>query len=139
MQYDDDDVALAACAAIIIGCVSRRRRRPRRFWVRPSLKNGRQKYRTNDFINDLLQDEADDLNLEYRKDVGFTNYFRMNRSDFELLLGMVGPKISKENTNLREAIPASERLAVTLRFLATGDSYYYPSFFLAYFCPPRTS
>lgn len=27
------------------------------------------------------------------------------------------------NTNYREAITARERLAITLRFLATGDSY----------------
>lgn len=125
-MLDDEDVALTASAAIIIGfCAFQRRcRRPRRFWVRPSIVNGRRKYRASDFMKDLLLDEADELNLEYRNDVGFTNFFRMKRSDFELLLKLVQPKISKTNTKFREAIPASERLAVTLRFLATGDSYH---------------
>ena len=35
----------------------------------------------------------------------------------------MSPIIAKKNTQLREAIPAGERLAVTLRFLATGETY----------------
>jgi hypothetical protein len=47
----------------------------------------------------------------------------MFSTDFEYLLQKIGPSISKENTNWRECIPPKIRLAVTLRFLATGDSY----------------
>ncbi|XP_030758852.1 protein ANTAGONIST OF LIKE HETEROCHROMATIN PROTEIN 1-like [Sitophilus oryzae] len=47
----------------------------------------------------------------------------MSVTDFEYLLNSVGPKIAKRNTNYRDAIPPHERLAVTLRFLAAGDSY----------------
>ena len=47
----------------------------------------------------------------------------MTASDFKLLLQLIGPSIKKQDTNMREAIPISTRLAVTLRFLATGDSY----------------
>lgn len=103
-MVDDDDVALAASAAIIIGFAAfqRRCRRPRRFWVRPSLINGRRKYRASDFMEDLLQDETDELNLEYRNDVGFTNFFRMKRSDFEFLLKLVEPKISKKIPRLEK-------------------------------------
>jgi hypothetical protein len=43
----------------------------------------------------------------------------------EELLHIVGPKIHKLDTTMREAIPASERLMVTLRFLATGTFSYY--------------
>ena len=35
----------------------------------------------------------------------------------------ISPKIAKQNTRWRDSIPAKVRLAVTLRFLATGDSY----------------
>jgi hypothetical protein len=48
----------------------------------------------------------------------------MTVSDFELLLQMIGPSIKEQETYMREAIPISTRLAVTLRFLATGDSYH---------------
>ena len=75
-------------------------------------------------MKDLLLDNMDDLNLEYRCGCGFKNFFQMKRSDFEVLLNLIAPKIKKEDTSFRRAISANERLAVTLRFLATGDSYH---------------
>ncbi|CAK1578597.1 unnamed protein product [Parnassius mnemosyne] len=53
----------------------------------------------------------------------FENFHRMSLTDFNYLLSKVLPLISKQDTHLREAIPAKIRLAVTLRFLATGDSF----------------
>lgn len=53
----------------------------------------------------------------------FHNFCRMSYTDFELLLQKVGPIISKKDTKWRDSIPAKVRLAVTLRFLASGDSY----------------
>ena len=38
-------------------------------------------------------------------------------------LSLVGLKIVKMDTRFRAAVPVQERLAVTLRFLATGDLY----------------
>ena len=46
----------------------------------------------------------------------------MSPERFEHLLSLVGPVIMKEDTNFRKAISASERLMLTLRFLASGDS-----------------
>jgi hypothetical protein len=51
--------------------------------------------------------------------MGFRNFTRMTPSDFEELLEKVGGKISKCDTRFRETIPASIRLVVTLRFLAS--------------------
>nr|XP_023017923.1 protein ANTAGONIST OF LIKE HETEROCHROMATIN PROTEIN 1-like [Leptinotarsa decemlineata] len=119
----DYDVAMSAMAVVILALNQPPKRR-QRFWIRPSLRRGRQLYRASELMKYLILDEEYPLNLEYRNDVGFTNFFRMQRSDFQMLLNKVGPKISKKNTSYRDAIPASERLAVTLRFIATGDSYH---------------
>ena len=48
----------------------------------------------------------------------------MSTEDFENLICLIGPAIHKQNTNWRTAISVTERLALTLRFLATGDSYH---------------
>lgn len=52
----------------------------------------------------------------------FKNYVRMDRNEFEKLLELVGP-IVKKDTKLRNSISPADQLAVTLRFLATGDSF----------------
>lgn len=36
---------------------------------------------------------------------------------------MVKPFMTRNNTNMRESIPVSERLALTLRYLATGRNF----------------
>lgn len=47
----------------------------------------------------------------------------MSATDFEYLLQLIESKINKKETPWREAIPAKVRLAVTFRFIATGDSF----------------
>jgi hypothetical protein len=47
----------------------------------------------------------------------------MSPSEFEFLINLIGEKISKKDVAFRKAIFVQERLALTLRFLASGDSY----------------
>jgi hypothetical protein len=54
---------------------------------------------------------------------GFRNFTRKTASDFELLMTIIESKVSRQNTNYRKSITVNKRLAVTLRFSATGDSY----------------
>jgi len=63
------------------------------------------------------------VELLYEPSGEFENFSRMSLSDFEYLLTLISPIISKQYTQLRDSIPAKIRLAITLRFLATGDSY----------------
>lgn len=82
----DDDAIVAAAAILVEAAALQHQRRPSRFWIRPSLIYGKKKYCATEFMKDLLLDEADDLNLEYRCDVGFRNFFRMKNSEFENIL-----------------------------------------------------
>uniref|UniRef100_A0A182VPM2 DDE Tnp4 domain-containing protein n=1 Tax=Anopheles minimus TaxID=112268 RepID=A0A182VPM2_9DIPT len=51
------------------------------------------------------------------------NFLRMTKSDFDQLLSLIGPFIKRQDTNMRPAITVPERLLITLRYLATGESY----------------
>ncbi|KAF0710436.1 protein ALP1-like [Aphis craccivora] len=51
------------------------------------------------------------------------NFIRMSAEDFEELSSWIAPMFQKMDTNMRQAISVGERLMLTLRFLATGDSY----------------
>jgi hypothetical protein len=45
----------------------------------------------------------------------------MSPSEFEFLIHLIEKKISKKDTAFRKAISVQESLALTLRFLASGD------------------
>ncbi|KAL2092925.1 hypothetical protein ACEWY4_010237 [Coilia grayii] len=48
----------------------------------------------------------------------------MPRELYDLLLRRVGPRITKRNTSFRQALGPAQRLAICLRYLATGDSFF---------------
>ena len=80
------------------------------FWVRPWIDRRLLHGAFNQLIPEILADES-----------SYKNFFRMNKTQFDEILGLVRPLIEKQETQLRSPIPAAERLAVTLRFLATGN------------------
>ena len=43
---------------------------------------------------------------------------------FQAIVDKVGPKISKENTRMRDAVPVPKRVAIALWCLTTGNSYH---------------
>ncbi|XP_050300527.1 putative nuclease HARBI1 isoform X1 [Anthonomus grandis grandis] len=50
-------------------------------------------------------------------------YFRVTKEELDFLHGLVKEHIKKQNTQFRRAISTEERLAVCLRYLATGNSF----------------
>ncbi|XP_061717545.1 uncharacterized protein LOC133525267 [Cydia pomonella] len=94
------------CAAYIIMHKCKAKKKKKRWWMRNYLMN-----RTYVF---------DDLR---GFDGSFQNFTRMSRSDFETLLGLIGPAITRQETKFRHPIEPQRRLAITLRFIATGDLY----------------
>lgn len=114
----DDEVIIASAAYIVMSSIVKKKqnqklKKKRRFWVSDIFKN-RVRYSGTDLLNDLKMNEA----------IHFSNFCRMNNSDFEMLLKLIGPKIAKSDSHFRKAIPANERLLVTLRYLASGDSFH---------------
>ena len=91
----------------------RKTRRQRRQWVRQWLLR-RPMY-------GLYEKLMHALNAEDQ--TSFRNFLRVDPDIFTELKRRVGPRIEKQNTYFRKAIPSGLKLAVTLRYLATGDSY----------------
>lgn len=78
------------------------------------------------WVCDYFEDRNVSVLNEVRTDSSklFKNFNKMSPSDFEELLPIIGPDIQKNDTNMRQSVPPITRLAITLRFLTTGDSYH---------------
>ncbi|KAF2903244.1 hypothetical protein ILUMI_02940 [Ignelater luminosus] len=62
-------------------------------------------------------------NILLRDPMKFRNYYRMTEHCFNKLYEYVKPLFHAGHTNYRKTISFEERLAVTLRYLATGESF----------------
>ncbi|KAM7311119.1 uncharacterized protein ISCGN_008026 [Ixodes scapularis] len=114
----DDDLVISINVIFLACSLILRRRRARkarrsRFWVRPSWR----------FRNTEGQASALLPRLRARDEGYFRDFLRMPPSTFDTLLGLVGPKIERKVTPFREPISPHDRLAITLRFLANGDTF----------------
>lgn len=122
-SWSEKEALLTAAACVIIfEDENEKKRRKRRFWIRPTLRS-RNIYSGSNLLHDLERDDSGALNRGLAFRGSFQNFCRISNADFEYLLSLIGPKIHRMDTRLRDAVPIMERLAVTLRFLATGDSY----------------
>ena len=60
----------------------------------------------------------------YATDIpGFTNYMRMTPEFFEMMKTRLEPCLARQATNYRAPITVEEKLALTIRYLASGESY----------------
>ena len=88
--------------------------RPRRrhnMWVRPWLLQREERGAYHNIMADL-----------YATDIpGFTNYMRMTPEFF--IKTRLEPHLARQATNYRAPISVGEKLALTIRYLATGESY----------------
>ncbi|KAL5010576.1 hypothetical protein ScPMuIL_012881 [Solemya velum] len=63
----------------------------------------------------------DELRLNQPED--FRNFLRMDEESFNELLWLITPLIEKKDTIMRKAISPMERLLITLRYLASGNTF----------------
>ena len=53
----------------------------------------------------------------------FKNFVRMDPEMFQQMVADLTPRLQRKSANFREPLSFGLRLAITLRYLATGDSY----------------
>ncbi|XP_018399460.1 PREDICTED: putative nuclease HARBI1 [Cyphomyrmex costatus] len=83
----------------------------KQYWVAPYLRDRLEHSFYHVSLPKLTVDDG----------VRFHNYFRMSTTQLEELMSIVGPYLVKQNV-VRESIGPKERLVITLRYLASGDS-----------------
>ena len=104
-------------ALLLILLMRRRRRRLRAACRTTWSKTWIQKRQGHGVYANLLRElQADDPEA-------FRQYHRLDVNAFKEVLRMVGRFIFRKDTVMRASICPEERLAVTLRFLATGMLY----------------
>ena len=54
---------------------------------------------------------------------GFTNYMRMTPEFLEMIKTRLEPRLARQATNYRAPISVGKKLALTIRYLATGESF----------------
>ncbi|CAH2001493.1 unnamed protein product [Acanthoscelides obtectus] len=104
----------AAAAFILIHNIIHKKKQKRKVrWFMKELYRNRLQYGVR--LMRHMQFEAVDDTTK--------NFTRISTEDLNQLRYFIEPRVNKMDTQFREAITVTERLAITLRFLATGDSY----------------
>ena len=88
-------------------------KRKHRMWVKPWIMQRADKGAYTNIMADLYETDQP----------GFKNYLRMTPEFFEMLKERLVPRLTKRKTNWREPLSVGMKIAITLRFLATGESY----------------
>lgn len=125
-EEDSDEEEIAAAAFLLFaschlltekdGNNRIKKRKPRQIWVKKWLEKRQSDGAYMKLLQELRYGDDRDTTL-------YRNFLRMTHENFRELLTMVEPLIEKKDTNFRMAISAGERLAITLHYLATGNSF----------------
>ncbi|CAN2391611.1 DDE superfamily endonuclease [Pristimantis euphronides] len=85
---------------------------PRKMWVHPLVSQQPTKGHFSALYSDLR-----------RHPVKFQAFMRISIHAYDKLLKVLRPELTYCHTNMRRCISPEERLLVTLRFLATGNTF----------------
>lgn len=91
----------------------KKQRKKRSIWAREWILRRKQQGASDNFLQEVrMEDKAT-----------YKNHLRLNGEQFDYLLQKVTPKIQRDDTVMRAALPAKIKLQIALRYLATGDSF----------------
>ncbi|GFU95745.1 DDE Tnp4 domain-containing protein [Trichonephila clavipes] len=105
----ENQVILALGFAAICD-IEMRKAKKKRVWQRKWLQRRIQLGCYENLMKELALENSE----SYRR------FLRMDVSTFEELVALVSPRIERKNTSMKKAIPAAERIALTLRYLTTA-------------------
>lgn len=108
---DSDTVECAAYFIILSNELEKKTKKKKRERWSSELYLKRRRY-LNENSTGLLKDLLTDKTSGF-----FKNFTRMSEEDFFFLLSCIKPRIARQDTSYRKAIPAEERLALTPRYL----------------------
>ena len=91
----------------------KKKAKPRRFWIRPWV--------TRRLEFGCYENLLKELELESPED--FHAFLRMEPEMFHEIVMRIGERITKQDTNWRKAHVPGLKIAITLRFMATGNKY----------------
>lgn len=112
-------IAICYVAVRVYESEIRNRERTRRsIWIRRILREREIEGTCNILIPKLMSDSAH-----------YKNFFRMTKETFSILLNHVQPLLERTNTKLRKCVTVNDKLSVTLRYLATGNSIWYDYYY----------
>lgn len=92
---------------------TKRQRTKRSCWVRPWISRRRMYGQWEHLLQELITEDKS----------SFRNFLRVDEDLFNEILGRISQRIRKKHTFWREPLEPGLRLAITLRYLATGDNY----------------
>ena len=92
----------------------RRRRRGRRWWVRPWVKR---RVRLGQYRRLMVE-------LEHEDTAAFRNFLRVEPAMYHELVQRLTPRIQKQTTRMRQPLEPGLKVAITLRYLASGSDYH---------------
>jgi hypothetical protein len=114
-----DELLAAAAAAYIILSRKKKQRRKHEVWVRPSLQD-RNEYGVLRLMN---SSSRDDLLSGHIFDEHIQHFSLISRSDLEWLVSRVESLTFNSKSSHKLQGSSLERLFLTLRLLASGDSF----------------
>ena len=113
---DSDDDVIVSSLMLVASTIYRRRQlrvrtHNRTIWARHWISKREEYGAYNGLVREIRVNDT----------ASYRNFLRMDDTSFDTLLHKVSPLIARQDTRMRCAVPADERLAVTLRYLATGE------------------
>ena len=104
-------IAAAITSLILLRRKRRHNSKKRKTWVKPYIKCRPENGAYVSLIKEFLTDSPED----------FRRFLRLDKTAFDEIVAKIHADIRKKDTTFRQSIVPEERLAITLRFLATGN------------------